>query len=925
MKSGSLFLIFLFLVFYAYGQLDKSYGDNGMVLKNLGAGNTIIHHSVIDSEGRIITVGYNMWGIRSYYSLMVSRFLPNGKIDSSFAEKGQKILEVGNIENNKCFIKIDNKGRYVIGGSTNGEVFITRIFDDGSLDNSFNNNGELHFKLPDGGAGSIDVLQDIFVHPDNSISVTIISTLNSFQIPPYSYEAQGILKISENGNPDLTFGENGLFIDVLKELSMGFNFSFASQFKFDQNGNTWRVCIKNPETENEIRFIEKRLVNGTVDNSFGVNGRIDITLWSQNLSIIDLFTNNDGSAFLIININQEIRILKIKSNGVSDETWGNGSSFIVVNNQLSNIKGILDLGDNYVVYGSLNQELYPGSSVDATWMTAVFLNKKGQLINAIGENGRLKVDFGTYDQVANHATIAKNGHLLLVGYVGEYGRAAQDRALVLIKKDGLLNTNFGINGKITHMGGENSTYMSDFIAMSDGSLIVTGFASNGNTNNPYITKHKPDGGLDETFADEGISYIPDRNSASGIGLIGEHSNKSFLAIFRLPGSSVTNTIKKILPNGSFDSQWGEQNGAVIIPENEIVYDYQLISNLFLKVVSVKKLNSSTQQLIFRQYNIDGTLDINFGTNGIIKINFSGTGNLKPSEIYYLSNKVMFVGELPDQEGKKVIIINGAQIDNSFGEGGYLSINSPYWSAVPDPLGNIYLLGTKWSEIRTMILKHDSKGQIDLSFGINGEFKSDAYENLNKVLLDNILFDENGNINIIGEFRDFDAFPNFEYKALAKLSSNGIPDLTYGDQGIISKAISPMYIGLCFSFYNKLNSKIMIAGNWGTEERPKYFISQWDSTYKNNNPTFIKENNSFNLSLYPNPTTSDIVLTINEDLNNDAFIRIFDVKGSFIQEQLVGKNQNNKIEINLPSTLSSGWYILTLQNKEKSGSIKFLKH
>lgn len=924
MKSGFLFFTFLLFIFSANGQLDKSYGDQGMVLKNLGAGNTIIHHSAVDKEGRIITVGYNMWGIRSYYSLLISRFLPDGKIDSSFAEKGIKILDVGNIENNKCFIKIDPKGRYVIGGSTNGGIFIARIFEDGSLDNSFNNNGKLYFKLPDGDIGSKDILQDIFVHSDNSITSAINSSLFLFQFPPYSYEAQGLFKITEEGTPDQSFGDNGVFKEVIKEYSYFTPYAAASHVIFDYNGNSWRICVKNPGTEEENRFIEKRLPNGTIDNTFGVNGLIDLKLWTLNYTISGLYKSSDGGIFVGILINENIRFLKLKFNGLVDENWGEGAAFIEIKNLTNQIKGIIENEDKYIIYGTQDQGLYPGSSDDATWMTAIFLNKNGRLINSIGENGRLKVDFGKHDQVANHASIDKNGHILLVGFVGEYGQAAQDRALVLIKNDGLLDTDFGIGGKITHMGGENSTYMSGVFPMSDGSVVVTGFASNGNTNNPFITKHKPDGSLDESFAIEGISYIPDRNSGSGIGLIGEHSNKSFLAIYRLPGSSVTNTIKKILPNGTFDSQWGEQNGAVIIPENEIVYDYQLMPNLLLKIVSVKQLNSSTQQLIFRQYNIDGTLDLNFGTNGIITINFSGTGTLKPSKIFYLLNKVMFVGEIPSQEGQKVFMINGAEIDNSFGDNGFISISSPYWSAVPDPLGIIFLLGTKWGEIRTMIKKYNSNGQIDLSFGKNGEFKSDAYENLNKMLLDNILFDENGNIIIVAEFRDFETFPNFEFLALAKLSSNGIPDFTYGNQGVISTAISPMYIGKYYSFFNKLNHKIMIAGNWGTEERPKYFITQWDSTYKNSNPTFTKENNILKLTLYPNPATSNLVLSINEDLGSGAFIRIYDLKGSFIQEQIVREIQNRKIEINLPSTLSSGWYVLTLHNKEKSGSIRFIK-
>lgn len=89
-------------------------------------------------------------------------------------------------------------------------------------------------------------------------------------------------------------------------------------------------------------------------------------------------------------------------------------------------------------------------------------------------------------------------------------------------------------------------------------------------------------------------------------------------------------------------------------------------------------------------------------------------------------------------------------------------------------------------------------------------------------------------------------------------------------------------------------------------------------------TTVENNIVANLKLYPNPATDKVIVEIeNGNLENEAVLTLIDLSGKVIfQERLYDGLVNRKHEVNV-STLSSGYYILNINDGNQLLSQKFM--
>jgi uncharacterized delta-60 repeat protein len=97
MKKNALFtLVFLSCFTLSYsqpGELDPSFGSNGIVRADLGAtyesgphGNTHFTKTAIQNDGKIVAAGYT-WNGSSFVSIL-TRYNTDGSIDTTFNKTG---------------------------------------------------------------------------------------------------------------------------------------------------------------------------------------------------------------------------------------------------------------------------------------------------------------------------------------------------------------------------------------------------------------------------------------------------------------------------------------------------------------------------------------------------------------------------------------------------------------------------------------------------------------------------------------------------------------------------------------------------------------------------------------------------------------------------------------------------------------------
>ena len=121
------------------GQLDTSFGTNGIFANNFGQTSLIFATSVaLQSNGQIIVGG------EAGNPGIIVRLNANGTIDTSFGANGVVSVRFRDIDNFTVGVAVQTDGKIVVAGTgVPGGGQLLRLNTDGSMDTSFGNNGSI--------------------------------------------------------------------------------------------------------------------------------------------------------------------------------------------------------------------------------------------------------------------------------------------------------------------------------------------------------------------------------------------------------------------------------------------------------------------------------------------------------------------------------------------------------------------------------------------------------------------------------------------------------------------------------------------------------------------------------------------------------------------------------------------------------------
>ncbi len=178
------------------GSLDASFGSGGIALHSLGTGDDRTRAIAVQADGKILAAGYFDDGVDDQTCL--TRFNADGTVDNSFGNNGSATLDIGGNTDRIFTICIQPDGKIINGGfsmdaSLEIDALFLRYLNDGTLDNSFG--GGSGIMLHDFGSNASVV--DIKMQTDGKI----LATTEGF-----SFE---LVRLLENGQRDNSFGDNG--------------------------------------------------------------------------------------------------------------------------------------------------------------------------------------------------------------------------------------------------------------------------------------------------------------------------------------------------------------------------------------------------------------------------------------------------------------------------------------------------------------------------------------------------------------------------------------------------------------------------------------------------------------------------------------------------------------------------------------------
>ncbi|MBY0274434.1 hypothetical protein K2Z84_03760, partial [Candidatus Binatia bacterium] len=145
------------------GTLDPAFGGGGVVTSDPATGSSGASAVVLDALGRI-TVSGSAQGA-SGQSLVAARYLDDGRLDPSFSGDGITSWSTGVGDTSGIELAIDDAGRVLVTGSTGLRLFdhslvLTRFLADGRLDASFDDDGSVVTAIPGVDALAIAVAVD---------------------------------------------------------------------------------------------------------------------------------------------------------------------------------------------------------------------------------------------------------------------------------------------------------------------------------------------------------------------------------------------------------------------------------------------------------------------------------------------------------------------------------------------------------------------------------------------------------------------------------------------------------------------------------------------------------------------------------------------------------------------------------------------
>lgn len=394
MKKLLFFLLFcLFGSLSSFAQnipgLDPTFATNGIYVGDTGYYGRI----VVQPDKKIVVTGQKI--INGSYVSVVQRFHDNGAVDNSFANNGQLRFDgLGFNFVNILPLCLQPDGKILVGGGANGDFILARLKpNDGNFDSSFGINGIVVTGL----AGS-EAIKDIGMQADGKIVISGNWTGIERNIVVARYHP--------NGTPDSSFGTNGMIWS---------------------DWNTWGIEYP---TANDVAVLpDGRIVVGAETKINALGGAIAFTA---------------------------IRLL---TDGTLDTSF-NHTGIAYTNNNL--------LGLPYCKTMRLQPDGKVLLSGYADSITVVRLDTSGNPDNGFGKGGTAKIAPG--DGITME--IQPDGKILVAGRANAGAPNTPGVVMYRLLTNGSLDYSFGINGEVY-----DTTYLHTFNELalqSDNKILVCG-------------------------------------------------------------------------------------------------------------------------------------------------------------------------------------------------------------------------------------------------------------------------------------------------------------------------------------------------------------------------------------------------------------------------------------------------------------------
>jgi uncharacterized delta-60 repeat protein len=184
----------------ADGTLDQSFDGDGIVTTDLSGQDDDARAVAVQPDGKIVVAG------TAGEDIAVARYMPNGKLDTTFGNGGFKVTDLGSVDV-ATGVALTPSGQillagYTIGAKLNNDFLLARYSTNGSLDTTFGTNGTTKTDI----SGADDFAEDLTT--DAAGRIIVVGESTSPTSPPFTDMA--LARYHPDGTPDTSFATNGI-------------------------------------------------------------------------------------------------------------------------------------------------------------------------------------------------------------------------------------------------------------------------------------------------------------------------------------------------------------------------------------------------------------------------------------------------------------------------------------------------------------------------------------------------------------------------------------------------------------------------------------------------------------------------------------------------------------------------------------------
>lgn len=440
-------------------------------------------------------------------------------------------------------------------------------------------------------------------------------------------------------------------------------------------------------------------------------------------------------------------------------------------------------------------------------------------------------------------------------------------ALARLRPDGAFDPGFNGTGRVSIALPQYGISMSDLAILPDGKILLCGGAWKGNDNYFAVVRLTSNGTPDPSFDGDGF----------------------------------------FIKSMGTEYQWAYS--LAVQPDGKIL------------VGGYTSVNNVSKSVIIRLQS-NGAMDNSFGSSGVAITDFGGQVSQFNSIKLQPDGKILAAG-YSKSNGKEDFAAarfnpNGTP-DNSFGNNGKKTYSLSGFSdnvfqTLLQPDGKILLAGYsgygQLGDGMMAVMRLNSNGAPDASFGNAGISTINITANFDGART--AVLQPNGKILLAGYSQNYYS-DNYYHCAIARLNSDGSPDLQFGAGNGYAVAVVSTTGDFSYSMCLAPDGGALCAGAAWVNNLNQFGVAKFVTGITTDTSTPGKQIET--ASVCPNPVAQEATLNYSLKEPQTVTVDLFEMSGKFLENLLPATSQsagNQTLAVRLPDGLPAGVYMLSLR-------------